>query len=588
VPGDLTSLYRARTAREKGTVEKDWGGRCSVALVYPNAYHLGMSNLGFQVVYGLLNDRPDTVAERVFLPEGQEMSLHLRRGTPLFSLESRRPLRDFDLIAFSLSFENDYPNILKILEMGRIRLLERERREAPPFVMAGGVTTFLNPEPLAPFMDFFLLGEAEANLNEFMDRFTTADSVSADKEEFKLFLARNISSLYVPSLYRVRYRRDGTIGSCRPLKAGVPEKVRSAVSRPGEFAAGPVACSTLTTPDTEFGDRVLIELGRGCGRSCRFCAAGYVYRPPRIHEESRLLSAVGAALEGCPQVGLLSAAVTDIPGIERIASAIVQRGNRFSVSSLRADSLTEGLLVSLREAGQKTIAIAPEAGSERLRRTINKHLSREQIHEAVTRIADTGDFSIRLYFLVGLPTETDDDIGAIVDMLKSMKHHMVKSSAGRGSIGQIRLSVNCFVPKPFTPFQWFPMASVSSLKQKQRRLKKALSREGGVKVSFDLPKWAYVQTLLAMGDRRTGDMLLKAHQLGGNWWKAFPHMEINPDFFVHRPRGIDERLPWDVIDHGIDKAYLAKEYKLALKERESEICLVGECTRCGVCAGIEH
>jgi radical SAM superfamily enzyme YgiQ (UPF0313 family) len=313
-----------------------------------------------------------------------------------------------------------------------------------------------------------------------------------------------------------------------------------------------------------------------------------VYRPPRVQAEPKLLSAVTEAIEACGQVGLLSAAVTDIPGIDRIASAVIQRGCRFSVSSLRADSLTDALLACLGRAGQKTIAIAPEAGSERLRRAINKHLSRDQIMSAVRRIAKAGGFSIRLYFLVGLPTETDEDIEAIVELVKSIKHHMIKSSADRGSIGQIRLSVNCFVPKPFTPFQWFPMEGVLSLKRKQGRLRKALSKEGGVKVAFDVPKWAYVQALLAMGDRRAGDMLLKAHQHGGDWRRAFPHMETNPDFFVYRPKGLDETLPWDVIDHGISKGYLVKEYKLALKERESEICRPGECERCGVCEGIEQ
>jgi radical SAM superfamily enzyme YgiQ (UPF0313 family) len=324
-------------------------------------------------------------------------------------------------------------------------------------------------------------------------------------------------------------------------------------------------------------------LGRGCGRSCRFCAAGYVYRPPRVHDESRLRLSVEDALEACPQVGLMSAAVTDVPGIEHITSSIARSGKRFSVSSLRADTLTEELLADLRQVGQKTVAIAPEAGSERLRRVINKHLTQDQITLAVTRIARAGDFSIRLYFLIGLPTEARPDVEGIVDLVRVVKHHMIRESARRGRIGQIRLSVNCFVPKPFTPFQWFPLEHVSSLKEKQTWLRGALSREGGVKIGFDLPKWAYVQALLSMGDRRVGRILMKTHQLNGNWKKAFPFSEVNPDFFVYRPKGTEETLPWDFIDHGLRKAYLIGEYKLAMKEKESDICRVGDCSRCGVC-----
>jgi radical SAM superfamily enzyme YgiQ (UPF0313 family) len=262
---------------------------------------------------------------------------------------------------------------------------------------------------------------------------------------------------------------------------------------------------------------------------------------------------------------------------------IAEKGAAFSVSSLRADSLTRPLLEHLRQVGQKSIAIAPEAGSERLRRVVNKHLSRDQIIEAVRLIASTGDFSLRLYFLVGLPTETADDVSEILELLKAIKHHLVKGSRTRGKIRQIKLSVNCFVPKPFTPFQWFPLQKVSALKEKQKWLRKALGREGGIKVNFDVPKWAYVQTLLSTGDRRVGSMLRLAHERGQDWTRAFRFSDVNPDFFVLRPKGLDEHLPWDFIDHGLSKAHLINEYKLALKAEESDICRVGECRRCGVC-----
>jgi len=569
-----------RLALEKGTVRKDWGGRISVALVYPNAYRVGMSNLGFQVVYSLLNRREDVVAERVFLPEGKEMSLCVDAGKGLVSLESLSPLHRFDLIAFSLSFENDYPNILKILSLGKIPYLSEEREEHHPFVMAGGITTFLNPEPLAPFFDFFLLGEAEAVLENFLAAFREVRAHSTSRPEALKALAGAVKSLYVPSLYSILYNKDGTIQSREP-EPGALERIE--VLKP-KLTDMPVRTSTLLTPESEFPDRVLIELGRGCTRSCRFCAAGYVYRPPRIHETSSLLETVGDVLKKESCVGLLSACVSDIPGIEEITALVLREGGRFSVSSLRADSLTKPLIEHLRDAGQKTLAVAPEAGSERLRKVINKHLTREQIVDAVRVIGAAGDFSLRLYFLIGLPTETQEDVSEVLELVKSIKHHLVKEAATRGRIRQIKLSINCFIPKPFTPFQWFPMDSVQSLKEKQKWLKKALGREGGIKVSFDLPKWAYVQALLSLGDRRVASMLLLSHVHGDDWQKAFTHSEVNPDFFVHRPKALDENLPWDFIDHGIYKEHLLKEYKLSLKGEESDICHVGDCIRCGVCA----
>ena len=583
VPEDIISLHRALLADEEGTVRKDWGGKLSVALSYPNVYRLGMSNLGFQIVYRLLNKRSEVVAERVFLPEGREMSLHLRSGKPLLSLESQHQMQDFDVVAFSLSFENDYPNLLKMLHLARIPIFATERSHSHPLVMAGGITTFLNPEPLAPFVDFFLLGEAEASLNKFLEQCIDLSASTRERGELLKALARNVPSLYVPSLYRTEHKEDGTLGAFVPVHSGIPERVPVACSRGQDRISQEVPVSAITTPRTEFGDRVLIELGRGCGRSCRFCAAGYAYRPPRTHGEPELKAAIDGALARCGQVGLLSAAVSDVPGIENLTAGVVDRGARFSVSSLRAETLSETLLGHLKQAGQRTVAIAPEAGSERLRRVINKHLPTNQITSAARLISKVGDFSLRLYFLMGLPTETRDDISAIVDLVKRIKHHMVKEAAARGTIGRIKLSVNCFVPKPFTPFQWFPMEDVSSLREKQRWLKRALGKEGGVVVNVDVPKWAYIQALLSLGDRRVGAILARAHSMEGDWGKALRHSEVNPDFFVHRPKGLDELLPWDFIDHGISKAYLQSEYRLALEGKESDICNVGECLRCGVC-----
>lgn len=578
--GEIISLYRSKLVKERGSIRKDPGGKLTVALAYPNYYRIGMSNLGFQVVYQLLNRRKDVLAERVFLPDDREMFLYKQGGGELRSLESQSPVRKFDLLAFSLSFENDYLNVLKIIDLAKIPPFREDRSAPSPLLVAGGITTFLNPEPLAPFMDFFLLGEAEAIMNSFLDLLLEFSPLWDDRNELLQRMSANMTGLYVPSLYRPEYHDDGSLKSFLPQVKEAPEKIK--VARCVPLGSEP-SVSSITSQDIEFSERILIEVSRGCGRACRFCAAGYVYRPPRVYPEENLKAAIEGAAERCKRFGLLGTAVSDFPGIEDLTALIVERGCDVSLSSLRVDALSEVLVEQLNKAEQKTVSVAPEAGTERLRRVINKHLAEEQIMKTARLVSRVGRFSLRLYFLIGLPTETGEDVSGILGLVKKIKHNMIKEAAKKGRIGQIKLSVNCFVPKPFTPFQWFGLEEVASLKEKQKWLKRAIGKEGGIKIHFDLPKWAYIQTLLSKGDRRTSKVLYMAHQVESDWKKAFRSWEVNPDFFVYRPLGTDETLPWDFIDHGLRKDHLLEEYWLAQIGQESEGCRVGKCFQCGVC-----
>ncbi len=554
---------------EIGTVRKNWSGRRTLALVYPHQYPVGMSNLGFQAVYRLLNRMDSVVCERVFLPGDQS-------GSPrLVSLESSRPLADFDIVAFSISFENDFPNVLRVLEKAALPLKTMDRGHPHPLVMAGGVACFSNPEPIAEFIDCFLLGEAEPVLSKLIARFDpTVDRTTLLKD-----LAQNIPGVYVPSFYQPRYRPDGTLAAFEPLTE-VPTRIKRTYL---DNLSETPTCSAITTPHTPFGQTFLIETGRGCPHGCRFCSAGYIYRPPRFLPLPLIQDCLDQSRSLANKVGLVGAAVSDLPDIEPLCRHILQSEMVTSFSSLRADALSVGLVEVLKHSDIKTATLAPDAGSERMRRVINKGLSEEDILRAADLLVSNGIPNLKLYFMIGLPTETADDVDAVVALCKRIKHTFLKSSRARGRIGDITVSLNSFVPKPFTPFQWAPMEEVPVLKDKIKTIQKELKQVSNVRLHADVPRWAHLQALFSRGDRRVADLLLSAHANGGNWPKTFKESPLNPAFYIHRERSFEELFPWDFIDHGLKKTFLIAEYQKALKARPSPPCPLTSCQVCGVC-----
>jgi len=538
--------------------------------VYPNRYHIGMSNLGFQTVYRLINSLDHVVCERAFLSE-----TNASETTRPTTVESNRPLTDADIIAFSISFENDYPHLLDILDRAGLPLKSDNRTGRHPLVIAGGVACLLNPEPLAPFIDCFLIGEAEEILPTFFQTFESR----RDKKTVLKNLAHKVPGAYIPAFYRPRYDDDGTLAAFEPL-VDVPPVIKRVYLKDISRTS---TCSTVVTPHTTFDRSFLIEVGRGCPHGCRFCSAGFIYRPPRYRPISQLAQTINQGIRLTDRIGLVGAAVSDLPEIDKLCGQFHDKGIRISFSSLRADRLTPGLLAALKQSKVKTATIAPEAGTDRLRRVINKGLSENDILTAATTLVENGIPNLKLYFMIGLPTETMSDVDAVTQTVKKIKHRFLASSRARKKIGHITVSLNSFVPKPFTPFQWCAMDEIGVLKTKIKKIKTELKKVANLRINSDVPRWAYIQALLSRGDRKVADILSLAHANGGNWPQTLKTVAVNPDFYVYRERRTDERFPWDFIDHGIKKSFLRREYQRAMQGRTTADCQVETCHICGVC-----
>lgn len=546
---------------EKGAIIKSRGASLSVAMVYPNVYKVGMGNLGFQFLYRYLNSLPDFSAERFFIPDPSSAAKRGGRG-PL-SEESGRPLRDFPVIAFSVPFENDYPAVPGMLLAAGIAPLQHDRGPSDPLVIAGGVSVSMNPEPLAPFLDMAFIGEVDEpdiGSASFFSALAIAlrgsRNALADRKEF-LKLFREVPGAYVPSAYTFEYYEKGFIKAIVPDE-GFPARV-SAVKRRSKDAAVPV--SVLFTPEAEFGESMLVETNRGCGRGCRFCAAGWIHLPVRHGSFENFRKQIDEATETGRTVGLIGSDLAGHPELEDILSHIVEQGGRFSLSSIRPEGLTPRIIELLASTGQKTATLAPEVASGRMKEVIGKKIPSERFYELVGKLVTARIPNIRFYFMVGLPTETDEDCSAIVDFVVQSRQLFVEASRRRKRIGQISIQVNPFVPKPWTPFQWAAMEHPKVLERRVRIIRDGLKALPNLVVRVESVKQAFNQAFLSRGDRRIADTLLQIVRQDGRWAGAFKKTGgMDADFYALRERGPDEIFPWEVTDHGVTRGVLRRMY----------------------------
>lgn len=565
----LQELYKDEDSRV--TVNPHAGQK--VAIVYPNTYFVGMSNLGLHIIYEEINLRNDSVCERIFLPEKKELEAYDKTKTPLMSVETQRPMHQFDVVAFDVTFEMDYFHIPLMLRHGRVPIMGKDRTEFDPIVIAGGPCATFNPEPFADFIDAFIIGEGEGIVSRVLDIIRDGKMEGLDRHAILRQLA-DVSGVYVPSLYVPIYNEDGEFKGY-DIAEGVPKTIKrhfEMLTSGGE--------TVVATNYTEFGAMYIIEVARGCGRHCRFCMAGYCFRVPRVRPLDILKEGVERAEKLGKKVGLMGAAISDYPEVDELVNYIRSKDMRYSCASLRADSLTQAVVDGLADSGQKTITIAPETGSERLRRVINKGISEEHLQNAATLSAKSGIQHMRLYIMIGLPTETNEDIEAIVGLAERTQAHMEKV----GCKGRLTLSINPFIPKPFTPFQWMAMDNQKAVEKKLQYIKKALQKNRRIEVLVESPKEAYIQGVLARGDRRLGAVIAAcAADRGSKSFKSkMKAAGLDMDNMNYRERSFDEFLPWSHLDMGMQEGYLEMEWKRSIDEAYTPPCAAG-CKRCGVC-----
>jgi radical SAM superfamily enzyme YgiQ (UPF0313 family) len=430
-------------------------------------------------------------------------------------------------------------------------------------IIGGGIALTLNPEPLADFFDLFILGEAEETLPQFNRCFEEARRLGYDRRKLLKSLQKKINNIYVPSLYEVKYSAESRIQSIVPIEAGLPEKIKiKHVKDINAFYTEEV----ISAPQTEMEDMFLVEVNRGCARNCRFCAASFVYRPARFRGNAEIIAAIDRGLQRKKKIGLVGTAVSDHPGLVHICEYIIAQKAQAGIGSLRIDRINEKIVDLIKANGIETVALAPEAGSQRMRDLLRKDITEADIIRAAEILVEKEIPNLRLYFMVGLPKEEEQDIDAIIELSRKIQHHALHYSEGKKKFRRITLSINQFIPKPATPLQWCALADVNIVGKKIKKIENAFSRERQVKVIHDVPKWNYVQALLSLGDRRVGEILLAVNRLEGNWAQALKEVNINPDFYVYRQKQFDEILPWDIINLGVSKKALISECRKALEE----------------------
>ncbi len=566
-----TSPRWSRNPRnEKGAIRKKWASRISIALIFPDAYSVGMSNLGLQSVYARLNAEDRVVAERFFVP-----------NHPWLSEESNRPLRDFDLILFSVSFESNYQNMVKALEAAGLPLRSENRLDQEPIVLAGGIATQINPEPIAPFVDAFLLGDFEAISGAFVSCLPELTDQSLSRTERLKRLADNISGVYIPRAYRPLYNASGDLVEWEH-EQGFPFPVVPAIFFPdSQFQIPPVPHTRILSPDSVFSNMFLIELARGCGKGCRFCAAGFVYRPPRQWP----LDCLNAALQECKdtdRVGLVGLEFLGREEIEQLCRRLLDEGLKLAFSSLRADEITQDLVRLLKASDVKLATIAPEAGSQRLRQVINKNLNEDVILGAAETLVSGGIPNLKLYFMLGLPFETDKDAHSIVELVDKIRRIVRPAGRSRGHMGSVTVSISTFVPKAWTPMQWAGAVKKPVLERRRRILQKGLNSLPNVKLQLDSVREATFQTILSRGDRRLAPVLEAVALRGVTWSKALKEAGLSVDMYC-RALDVDMPFPWEIVGHRVRREYLREEWNRASKGKETAFCIPEICDRCGAC-----